>query len=80
MKNVAILNNAGGGRSILARRLAEFAKLSLYVIDMIQFRPIPSTKSSCFDHEGLTDQREPTLNAALVSQLSLPRSGAGGGT
>jgi adenylate kinase family enzyme len=38
MKRVAVFGNAGGGKSTLARKLAEVMRLPLYVIDMIQFR------------------------------------------
>jgi adenylate kinase family enzyme len=38
MKRVAVFGNAGGGKSTLARKLAELTRLPLYVIDMIQFR------------------------------------------
>ncbi len=37
MKRVAVFGNAGGGKSTLARRLAELTRLPLYPIDMIQF-------------------------------------------
>lgn len=39
MKRVAVFGNAGGGKSSLARRLAELTGLPLHVIDMMQFRP-----------------------------------------
>ena len=39
VKKVAVFGNAGGGKSRLARRLAELSGLPLYVVDMIQFRP-----------------------------------------
>ncbi len=38
MKRVAVFGNAGGGKSTLARRLAEVTRLPLYPLDMIQFR------------------------------------------
>jgi adenylate kinase family enzyme len=38
MRRVAVFGNAGGGKSTLARRLAELTRLPLYPIDMIQFR------------------------------------------
>ena len=38
MKKVAIFGNAGGGKSTLARRLAELTGLPLYPLDLIQFR------------------------------------------
>lgn len=38
MKKVAIFGNAGGGKSSLARRLADLTGLPLYVVDMMQFR------------------------------------------
>ena len=37
MKRVAVFGNAGGGKSTLARRLAELTGLPLYVVDMMQF-------------------------------------------
>jgi adenylate kinase family enzyme len=39
MKRVAVFGNAGGGKSTLARRLAELTELPLYIVDMMQFRP-----------------------------------------
>jgi adenylate kinase family enzyme len=38
MNRVAVFGNAGGGKSALARRLAEMTGLPLYVLDIIQFR------------------------------------------
>jgi len=38
MKKVAVFGNAGGGKSTLARRLADLTRLPLYPLDMIQFR------------------------------------------
>jgi adenylate kinase family enzyme len=35
---VAIFGNAGGGKSTLARKLAELTRLPLYVVDRMQFR------------------------------------------
>ncbi len=37
MKKVAVFGNAGGGKSTLARRLAELTRLPLYSIDMMEF-------------------------------------------
>ena len=39
MKKVAIFGNTGGGKSTLARRLAELTRLPLYPLDLIQYRP-----------------------------------------
>jgi len=39
MKRVAVFGNAGGGKSTLARKLAELTRLPLYVIDFLEFRP-----------------------------------------
>lgn len=39
MKRVAVFGNAGGGKSALARRLAELTRLPLYVIDKLRFGP-----------------------------------------
>jgi adenylate kinase family enzyme len=39
VKRVAVFGNAGGGKSTLARRLAEITGLPLHVIDLMQFRP-----------------------------------------
>src|SRR5262249_18734685 len=38
MKRVAVFGNAGGGKSTLARRLAELTGLPLHVVDMMRFR------------------------------------------
>ena len=38
VKRVAIFGNAGGGKSTLARRLAQVTHLPLHSIDMMQFR------------------------------------------
>ena len=39
MKRVAVFGNTGGGKSTLARRLAELTGLPLYPLDLIQFKP-----------------------------------------
>ena len=38
MKKVAVFGNAGGGKSALARKLAEVTRLPLHVVDMMQYR------------------------------------------
>jgi adenylate kinase family enzyme len=38
VNRVAVFGNAGGGKSTLARRLAEITGLPLYVIDLMQYR------------------------------------------
>jgi hypothetical protein len=38
MRKVAVFGNAGGGKSTLARRLADITGLPLFVLDIIQFR------------------------------------------
>ena len=38
MRKVAVFGNAGGGKSTLARKLAELTSLPLYPLDMIQYR------------------------------------------
>lgn len=38
MKRVAVFGNAGGGKSTLARRLADLTGLPLYPLDLIQFK------------------------------------------
>jgi adenylate kinase family enzyme len=39
MKRVAVFGNTGGGKSTLARRLAERTGLPLYPLDLIEYRP-----------------------------------------
>lgn len=38
MKRVAVFGNAGGGKSTLAKRLADITQLPLYQLDMIQYQ------------------------------------------
>jgi adenylate kinase family enzyme len=38
MKRIAIFGNTGGGKSTLARRLAELTRLPLYPLDLIQYK------------------------------------------
>ena len=38
VKRVAVFGNTGGGKSTLAKRLADLTRLPLYPLDMIQFR------------------------------------------
>jgi hypothetical protein len=38
VKRVAVFGNAGGGKSTLARRLAELTGLPLYAVDIMQYR------------------------------------------
>ncbi len=39
MKKIAVFGNTGGGKSTLAKQLAEITQLPLYSLDLIQFRP-----------------------------------------
>ena len=39
MKRVAVFGNAGGGKSTLAKRLAETTGLPLHPLDLIQYEP-----------------------------------------
>jgi len=39
MKKVAVFGNAGGGKSTLARRIAELTGLPLFPLDIMQYRP-----------------------------------------
>jgi len=39
MRKVAVFGNAGGGKSTLARQLAEVTRLPLYPLDTIQYKP-----------------------------------------
>jgi adenylate kinase family enzyme len=39
MKRVAIFGNTGGGKSTLARKLAELTRLPLYPLDLIEYKP-----------------------------------------
>ena len=47
MKRVAVFGNAGGGKSTLARKLAELTGLPLYVVDLMQF----STGGAAVPHD-----------------------------
>jgi adenylate kinase family enzyme len=38
MKRVAVFGNTGGGKSTLAKRLAELTRLPLYPVDLLQFK------------------------------------------
>lgn len=38
MKRVAVFGNAGGGKSTLAKRLADITRLPLYPLDVIQYK------------------------------------------
>jgi adenylate kinase family enzyme len=38
MKRVAVFGNAGGGKSTLAKKLAELTRLPVYPLDLIQFK------------------------------------------
>ena len=38
MERVAVFGNAGGGKSTLARKLAELTRLPLYPLDLIEYR------------------------------------------
>ena len=39
MKRVAVFGNAGGGKSTLAKSLADITRLPLYPVDTMQYRP-----------------------------------------
>ena len=59
MKRVAVFGNAGGGKSTLARRLAEITGLPLHPIDIVQFR----SGGAKLSHEEFL-----TLHADLLQQ------------
>jgi adenylate kinase family enzyme len=63
MSKVAVFGNAGGGKSTLARRLAEITGLPLYVIDIIKypggrFRPDEKNGGKVTDEEYLKIHKE----------------------
>ncbi len=39
MQKVAVFGNAGGGKSMLSKRLSEITGLPLYVLDKLQYQP-----------------------------------------
>ena len=51
MKRVAVFGNAGGGKSTLARRLADLTGLPLHPIDAIQLRAIDGKVPRAVPHE-----------------------------
>ena len=51
MKRVAVFGNAGGGKSTLAKHLAELTRLPLYALDMIQFRVGPDKVAYKVPHD-----------------------------
>ena len=61
MKKVAVFGNAGGGKSTLAKKLADLTKLPFYPLDMIQYRPgggkVPHDEYLAA-HANLLDQDE----------------------
>ncbi len=69
MKRVAVFGNAGGGKSTLARELAEITGLPLYPMDIIQFRngqyqpgepdggKIPSEEFACIHRDIISRDR-----------------------
>ena len=59
MKRVAVFGNAGGGKSTIARRLAELTGLPLYVIDMMQFRAGGVKVNSGLAATGIPEYRHP---------------------
>jgi adenylate kinase family enzyme len=77
MKKVAIFGNTGGGKSTLARRLAELTRLPLYPLDLIQYRPgggeVPR-QDYLRAHADLLDKDEWIIKALAV--LPLPGSGS----
>ena len=78
MKRVAVFGNAGGGKSTLARHLADMTGLPLYVIDLMQFsefvnqtmrcgyrRPLPNLYSTSI---SIGPPYHPTLPSLLRAQ------------
>jgi hypothetical protein len=57
MKRVAVFGNAGGGKSALARRLAEITRLPLYVIDKLQFKDGAGARTGFFSSSPLPAHR-----------------------
>jgi nicotinamide riboside kinase len=47
MKKVAVFGNAAGGKSTLARRVAELTRLALYPLDVIQYKRGGGKNAAC---------------------------------
>ncbi len=79
MRKVAVFGNAGGGKSTLARRLAELTKLPLYVVDMMQFGPggarVPQEEFLCA-HADLLRRDEWIIDGYGSTALSWERFAA----
>jgi len=59
MTRVAVIGNAGGGKSTLSRRLSQARQLPLYPIDRLQWRPgwVPAPREEfARQHAGLVEQ------------------------
>jgi adenylate kinase family enzyme len=61
MKRVAVFGNAGGGKSTLAKRLAELTQLPLYTIDKIQFKLDDNNVPQKIPHEEFLREHEDLL-------------------
>ena len=62
MKRVAVFGNAGGGKSTLARRLAELTGLPLYTLDMIQFKAVDGEVPREVPHEQYLQEHADLLH------------------
>ena len=51
MRRVAVFGNAGGGKSTLAKRLADLTRLPLYPLDTIQYRIVGDKVPHKIPHE-----------------------------
>ena len=51
MRKVAVFGNAGGGKSTIARKVAELTSLPLYPVDMMQWRVVGAEVPRQVPHE-----------------------------
>ena len=66
MSRVAVFGNAGGGKSTLARRLAQVTGLPLHVIDIVQFEG--RYRPDATDGGKVSDEEYRRIHADLISR------------
>ena len=69
MKRVAVFGNAGGGKSTLARRLAELTRLPLHVVGWPEGSPVISSSLSSYQVLWLCHRHLTPKYRALVSEV-----------
>ncbi len=76
MRKVAVFGNAGGGKSTLARQLAQLTQLPLYPLDTIQYRQVVRERPP---RRGDATREVPMAHCIVSARIASENAGTSAG-